>query len=108
MGKLKDTTIPDFDQHSHDPLCPLSGSTEWDDVIGCDDCNLIAKVREDQTQRCVAAVETLEPLLDIDKFKGGYDCCGCSTTSDVYIDSIDAMSALLVNDYVPEPASEDK
>lgn len=55
MGKLKDTTIPDFDQHSHDPLCSWFQSTEFDTVIGCDDCDLIARVREDEREKCPGA-----------------------------------------------------
>ena len=47
MGKIKDSTIPDYDQHSHDPMCPqydcwLEGCTV------CDECALIARVREDE------------------------------------------------------------
>jgi len=67
MGKMKDTTIPDFDQHSHDLLCPWSGSTEWDLVIGCHDCDLIAKVRKNQTQQCIEAVEAV-PYITKERF----------------------------------------
>jgi hypothetical protein len=91
MGKLKDSTIPDFDQHSHDPLCPWSGSTEWDLLIGCHDCNLISKVRDDQTQRCIAAVD--------DYFDRG-EYSPAQLMDDLY--------ALLSSDSALEPASEDK
>jgi hypothetical protein len=33
---------------THDPLCRWQGSTEFDTVLSCDECDLIAKVREEQ------------------------------------------------------------
>lgn len=36
---------------THDPLCPWFGSTEFDTVISCDDCDLIARVREDERKK---------------------------------------------------------
>jgi hypothetical protein len=36
---------------THDPLCPWYGSTEFETVVGCDDCDLIAKVRHDERQK---------------------------------------------------------
>jgi len=33
---------------THDPLCRWHGSTEFDTVVSCDECELIAKVREDE------------------------------------------------------------
>jgi hypothetical protein len=55
MGKIKDTTIPDHDQHSHDPLCRAKPQ-DWAEIGECLDCALIARVREDQTERCVESV----------------------------------------------------
>ena len=40
---------------------------------------------------CIAAVGALEPRLDMEKDKGGYDCCGCSTPTALYVDVIDAL-----------------
>ena len=39
-------------------------------------------------------VATFEPLLDIEKRKGGYDCCGCDTTYRLYEDALAAIDAL--------------
>ena len=36
---------------THDPLCSWYGSTEFETVIGCDDCDLIAKVRVEESNR---------------------------------------------------------
>ena len=38
----------------------------------------------DERARIKAAVQALGPLLDMDKYNGGYDCCGCSTTYDLH------------------------
>jgi len=36
---------------NHDLLCPWQVSTEFDAVVSCDDCDLIAKVRADETNQ---------------------------------------------------------
>ena len=43
---------------THDPLCMWSTSATPDPLpdYDCGECEQIAKVREDQTQRCIAAV----------------------------------------------------
>ena len=40
---------------THDPLCPWVRESWWDN--SCVVCDLIVKVRKDQTQQCIAAVE---------------------------------------------------
>ena len=40
------------------------------------------------------AVVALTPRLDVEKYKGGYDCCGCSTTYDLMEDALAAIDAL--------------
>lgn len=40
----------------------------------------------DERARIKAGVKALTPLLDVAKFKGGYDCCGCSTLSELHED----------------------
>ena len=40
------------------------------------------------------AVVALKPRLKVDKYKGGYDCCGCSTTYDLMEDALAAIDAL--------------
>lgn len=42
--------------------------------------------RDAERARIKAAVEALGPLLSVDKHKGGYDCCGCSTMVDLFDD----------------------
>ena len=41
-----------------------------------------------------AAVEALEPLLDVEKRNGGYDCCGCTTPGKLLADALAAIDAL--------------
>ena len=40
------------------------------------------------------AVETLDPLLAVEKHKGGYDCCGCDTPDKLLYDALAAIDAL--------------
>ena len=40
------------------------------------------------------AVVALSPRLEVQKYKGGYDCCGCSTTYDLMKDALAAIDAL--------------
>ena len=40
------------------------------------------------------AVNALERLLDVEKGKGGYDCCGCTTPSTLLEDALAAIDAL--------------
>jgi hypothetical protein len=51
---------------THSPLCRWHGSTEFETVVGCDECDLIAKVREDAL---AAAVQRVEALICIDCLK---------------------------------------
>jgi hypothetical protein len=46
---------------THSPLCRWHGSTEFETVVGCDECDLIAKVREDAL---AAAVQRVEAIAD--------------------------------------------
>ena len=62
MGKMKDSTIPEWDQYSHDPLCPAARNADMETgggvVIAFCACPLIAKVREDMLSRCEEAAYT--------------------------------------------------
>lgn len=40
------------------------------------------------------AIETLDPLLAVEKHKGGYDCCGCDTPDQLLYDALAAIDAL--------------
>ena len=41
--------------------------------------------------KCISEIESLEPLLSISKYDGGYDCCGCTTLHDLYSDIIQKL-----------------
>jgi hypothetical protein len=106
---------------SHDALCPFHARPDencYQQDPGITLCDLIAKVRYDERAKrekfwqpdewgrayaqgaeamraaCIAAVEALESLLDMDKGEGGYDCCGCSTPSALYDDAIAVLRDL--------------
>ena len=51
----------------------------------------------DMLAKCITAVEALRPLLFVDKYDGGYDCCGCSTLDQLHDDAIVALRALSAN-----------
>lgn len=55
---------------------------------------VVAAIRDQALLDAVAAVKALEPLLDADKYSGGYDCCGCGTLYDLYEDAITAIEDL--------------
>lgn len=73
--------------------CPLIEQVRTDEAADC--ASHEQAVRDQAIRDCIAAVAELKPLLTQSKYKGGYDCCGCSTIDDLYCDSIDAMRALL-------------
>ena len=47
-------------------------------------------------QAARGAVAALEPLLDVTKSDGGYDCCGCVTPGYLWTDALAAIDALMV------------
>lgn len=49
---------------------------------------------DDGVRAAREAVAALEPRLEQDKRHGGYDCCGCSTTYDLYDDALAAIDAI--------------
>jgi len=59
---------------------------------GCPPC--IHSAWEEGVQAARDAVAALSPMLDVDKYRGGYDCCGCSTTYDLHHDSLAAIDGL--------------
>ena len=62
MGGLRDhVAIPDVDLHA-------------------------TQAAEIERARILAQVEALEPLLDVHRLDGGYDCCGCSTLNKLHED----------------------
>ena len=86
MGKMKDTTIPDYDQHSHDPMCPqydcwLEGCTV------CDECALIARVREDEQAAALDAAREAVVALPMMKIAGNFPLYD----ADEVIAAIDAL-----------------
>jgi hypothetical protein len=40
------------------------------------------------------AIAALEPMLDVNKHNGGYDCCGCSTPAMLLDDAVTAIDSL--------------
>lgn len=88
---------------THDPLCPFFYDHTGRELVRqtgnpCTYCKLIANVREDERAAALNAarevVATFEPLLDIEKREGGYDCCGCDTTYRLYEDALAAIEGL--------------
>lgn len=80
-----------------DPLC-ISEHQDGEYVLYADHVAAIAEVAglsdeaiysdgvQVERARIKQAVEALGPLLDVDKYKGGYDCCGCSSPIDLFAD----------------------
>lgn len=86
---------------AHDKFCPVyEGSCcPWMGNCVCQcNCDDIAAIRKDERaaalRDAVEAVKALEPLLEVDKYSGGYDCCGCGTLYDLYDDAMTAIEAL--------------
>lgn len=56
------------------------------------------RVRQDERAAALyaarEAVAALEPLLDVEKGMGGYDCCGCATVGYLWTDALAAIDAL--------------
>lgn len=113
--KNHDPLCPFFYDHTGQELVRQTGN-------GCVYCQLIARVREDERDcdahgdtiryRCthyqqgrkdgyatalrdaVEAVKELAPMLNVAKWKGGYDCCGCSTLDQLHDDAGAAIESL--------------
>lgn len=87
---------------THDPLCNPYGVGERFTAFGpvCDDCDLIALAREDQTQRCITVVEEKNMYESSpETIKVGFDSAKR--------EMLRSLRALLRNDSVPDPASVD-
>lgn len=84
---------------SHLPECPRSSIPDkYADAaakIGIHAGDCICSALRACEQRVLKAaweaVKELEPLLGMEKYKGGYDCCGCSTPTSLYVDVIAAL-----------------
>ena len=83
---------------THDPLCPNGDMTWLPETAICLTCHVIARVRKDERAAALdaarEAVTAFKPLLDVEKWNGGYDCCGCDTTYRLYEDALAAIDAL--------------
>lgn len=82
--------------HIYYLTCSKCGTRPWVSAVNvdpfvCHECEVRAEVAEAMRAACITAVEALEPRLDMDKYKGGYDCCGCSTPADLYVDALNAL-----------------
>lgn len=67
----------------HLPECPKGG---------CPGCYSVGYSAALDAAR--EAVTAFKPLLDVEKWNGGYDCCGCDTTYRLYEDALAAIDAL--------------
>ena len=75
---------------SHLPECWLSEG-KFDAMCICDRLRACEQRVLDAAREAVVA---LKPRLKVEKYKGGYDCCGCSTTYDLMKDALAAIDAL--------------
>ena len=75
-------------QRDDDDFLPCSPACFWAALSACEQ-RVLDEARE--------AVETLDPLLDVKKHKGGYDCCGCDTPDQLLYDALAAIDALREN-----------
>ena len=87
----------------HLPECPAPLCDYFDPngkCMGYEDCEHLcccAALRACEQRVLDAAREAvvaLKPRLKVEKYKGGYDCCGCSTTYDLMADALAAIDAL--------------
>lgn len=85
----------------HLPECPTENAVchkAWPTSHECVDCRCICPELRACEQRVLdaarEAVVALKPRLKVEKYKGGYDCCGCSTTYDLMEDALAAIDAL--------------
>lgn len=51
MGKIKDTTIPDYDRNSHFPECPLRNGCDCPWMGSCEDCGCICEIIDAVAER---------------------------------------------------------
>ena len=69
----------------------------WDADAGHGECDMFYPKSEERAAGLDAAREAvngLEPLLDVEKRSGGYDCCGCTTPGKLLADALAAIDAL--------------
>ena len=69
----------------------------WDADAGHGECDMFyakSDARLAALDAAREAVVALKPRLKVEKYKGGYDCCGCSTTYDLMEDALAAIDAL--------------
>ena len=87
----------------HLPECPAPLCDYFDPkgkCMGYEDCEHLcccAALRACEQRVLNAAREAvvdLKPRLKVEKYKGGYDCCGCSTPYDLMEDALAAIDAL--------------
>ena len=79
----------------HLPECALSDNTNWPSwEVDCCICDRLRACEQRVLDAAREAVVALKPRLKVEKYKGGYDCCGCSTTYDLMKDALAAIDAL--------------
>lgn len=83
---------------THDPLCPNGEMTWLPSQSICLYCHVIDRVRKDQTQRCITAVEEKNMYESSpETIKVGFDSAKR--------EMLRSLRALLRNDSVPDPAT---
>lgn len=65
--------------------------TDMPEPDECPACEMFRACEQRVLKAAWEAVKELEPLLGMEKYKGGYDCCGCSTPTSLYVDVIAAL-----------------
>ena len=78
----------------HLPECPHSEPALSPGFLVMCICDRLRACEQRVLDAARAAVEALEPLLDVEKRNGGYDCCGCTTPGKLLDDALAAIDAL--------------
>ena len=80
------------DTSGHLPECLTDDDTYG--LRGLCICDELRACQQRMLDAAREAVVALTPRLEVAKYEGGYDCCGCSTTSDLMEDALAAIDAL--------------
>lgn len=78
----------------HLPECPGNWGVGQMPDGPCTFCDMLRACEQRVLDAAREAVVALKPWLEVETYKGGYDCCGCSTTYDLMEDALAAIDAL--------------
>ena len=79
---------------NHLPECPGNLGVGQMPDGPCTFCDMLRACEQRVLDAAREAVVALKPWLEVESYKGGYDCCGCSTTYDLMEDALAAIDAL--------------